>query len=400
MCKDAKTEEESKEGMQWKKLSEDTIRAEFRSVNKQLREVFSALEQLQREGDNYDAAENLLKSLCEKYVGPSGWIQSFVTENFSDFPNAAETAKDTDPKPDFYHILLPDERKLYDIVLQYMKDAVKLQPLLQQTYEILTHLLNSLADTFRVLLMVNNLNSSQIKFDNNEFKKIQSDFDGFSRQLSRSWEALEEYAKPSLQYYLSNKDKVSSKELKEQYEEKRKSEYRDILKEQRTFFDRLEYIGQNTYRLKDYHPLRMRALDNYSKKMIEMKKSPFESELKDYVLKLANPLYERLLKTTQYKKDDGTGIHSALTEAINAILVLSKESLAQFAKFKEAPEEAPFCLMRKISVSPVGAFGFNPKAGDPWTEGTHFEDTYNQGCAAISKQCKEYVVDHGKRIQV
>ena len=397
--KNVEPQDEQKQSMQWKKLDEETIRTQFRSLEKKIREVFPALEQLQKEGDNFSSTEELLKSICETGVGPSGWIQSFIAENISDFPNAAATAKDTDPMPDWYHILLPEERKTYDVVLKYMKDAVMLQPFFQTTTEILNHLLASLADTFRVLLMVNNLKSNELKFDNNEYKKIKSDFEGFARQLSRMWEALEEYAGSSLQYYNSNKDKASPQELKEQYQEKRKHEYRHILEEQRSFIDRVEYVGQNTYALKDPYPIRMRALDNYSKKLIEMKTSPFESELKDHVLKNADPLFDSLLKTVPYKMPAGSGMHSALTGMIDAILVLSKESLEQFKKFKEAPEEAPFCLMRAMTVPSNDTFGFNPKTGDPWSEGTHFEDAYNQGCKAISKQCREYVVDHGKRLQ-
>lgn len=394
MSNDAQANADSKGQMNWESLDPEEVRVKFKSERETFSPLGDELDTLAREGTNYDQTKTLLEKVRDQIMSPSGWISTFYNENVNFFPQAKAGAKDPTARPDWYFTLSPEKRKNYDKLSDYMVDAAILQPRMHQMSTILTQL--QLADTFRNLLIVRNLEGQQILFDDAAYQRINDDLLAFYDQMRMSYDALESQASQSRDYYAANRATLDDAAMKEDYLQKRKSDYSEVIKKTK-FYERLYYQGNGLYSLKQEYAAKMYVLDKYSKKLVELKEKDFEKNL-ETVLTSCRALTEVMEKNTRYYTWSGDYVNDGLRSLLISVTFYVHVSEEHFKKFREAPKEAPYCLMRKLDAlnSAPSNFGYSPKKDDPWNGGTAIEEAYKQACVAITLQCREFVNKKGK----
>ena len=118
--------EEKANSMSWEDIDKSSIRNGFAGVDNKLRELGSAMQTLAKEAKGFDNTKGLVESLRDKDLTSSGWLSSFIAENSSSFPNAGGDESKRAARPDWYFLKTPEVRKQYDLIFDYMDDAVKL----------------------------------------------------------------------------------------------------------------------------------------------------------------------------------------------------------------------------------------------------------------------------------
>ena len=394
MSNDAQANADSQGQMNWESLDPEEVRVKFNSDRKEYSALADELDKLAKEGTNYDQTKTLLEKLRDQILSPSGWISTFYNENVNFFPQAKAGTKDRTARPDWYFTLSPEKRKNYDKLSDYMVDAAILQPRMHQLATILTQL--QLADTFRNLLIVRNLEGQQILFDDAAYQRINDDLLAFYDQMRMSYDALESQASQSRDYYAANRGTMDDAALKEGYLQKRKSDYSEVIKKKR-FYERLNYQGNGLYSLKQDYAAKMYVLDKYSQKLVELKEKDFEKNL-ETVLNSCRALTEVMEKNTKFSSWGGDYINDGIRELLISVTFYAHVSDEHFKKFRQAPKEAPYCLMRKLDAlaSAPSEFGYSPKKDDPWNGGTAIEEAYKQACVAVTLQCRDFVNNKGK----
>lgn len=394
MSNEALANEQGQEKMNWEDIDASVVRTKIWNEKKKLTALSDELKKLEKDAGNFDNTKTALENIRDQVLGSTGWLMSFYNENIGSFPQAKADAKNPDSRPDWYITYTPDKRKQYDEINSYMVDIGLLQPFMKSMAEVLTQF--PLAETYRVLLIARNLNSPPINFTDNAYKKINDDFTAFCNQMTQDWDELEKYAEKSRQYHAENDGKIDPNALKDGYLSARKSDYSAIIKK-RAFYDRLYYQGNGLYSLNQDVATVMRGLDQYSAALVKLKSENFETTM-DTVINSSKSLIEALQKNTVFKSEHGSIVQSGLLTLVVTVCFFAETSLEEFQKFLQAPNEAPYCMMRQVDAlkSPPTNFGFSPKTDDPWNGGTALQEAYKQACVAITLQCREFVNKRGK----
>ena len=123
----------------------------------------------------------------------------------------------------------------------------------------------------------------------------------------------------------------------------------------------------------------------------------FEKNLES-VLNSCKAMTEVMQKSTKFHTWSGDYVSEGLYALLISVNFYARVSDDHFKKFRQAPKEAPYCLMRKLDAlnSAPSDFGYSPKKDDPWNGGTAIEEAYKQACVAVTLQCREFVNKKGK----
>ena len=382
--------EEKTNSMLWEDLDPDAVRKEFGKVHKNLSTLAAEIKTLAEETTNFDQAKKALEQVRDRDLSASGWIATFIAENTSAFPGLNGDGSKRASKPDWYHILLPDKRKKYDEMLDFMDDAVKIKVYFKPFTDILRTL--PLKDTFRVFAIMKHMKTKG--WNETEYQLINKDIESVCALLKLSWGEMNSKAVLSERYYKENISRMDSPKTKEGYIKQRQEDYLELIKKYE-IYKSLRYKGNGRYYIYGERLASMRTLDVYMGKLVLMK--DLDDRLKTLVA-AADKLMDALMKNVVLHTGAGQSLRTKLLEAITTLRFFVNSSLENFTKFKKGSEEAPYCFMKcpKAADSAQGWFGFSPKWSDSWSNGTGYMEIYRKALYGVMLQSHDFAYVHGR----
>lgn len=386
----AQAGEDKSNSMLWEDLDGDKVRAEFKKMAAHLAAFGSEMEKLAKDRNNYDNTEEAMKTLRDKDFTASGWIQSFINENTSSFPGLNGDGTKKASKPDWYFILLPEKKKKYDDILNYMDDAVKLKTFFKPFQTILMKI--PLKDTFRVFAIVKNMTSKG--WTAGEYKLINKDVESVCNLLKLSWGEMNSAASLSERFYQEHVSQMDSPKMKEGYIKQRQEDYNNIFKRY-DFYKSCNYRGNGKYGILADRLVSMKTMDAYMGKLVMIK--DLDDRLKTLLASVEN-LENSLKSNIVLHTGAGQDLHRALLNLIVVVHFNLSCGLEEFTKFKNGSDEAPYCYMTcpEAASKATGHFGFEPKWGNSWDSGTGYYDIYRKALFAITAQAHDFAYVHGK----
>lgn len=382
--------EEKTNSRLWEDIDAETVRKEFGKVAQSLSTMAAEMEKLVNDATNYDKTKEALERVRDKELSSSGWIASFIAENTSSFPGLNGDGSKRASKPDWYHMLLPDKRKKYDDILDYMDDAVKLKAFFKPYADILRTL--PLKDTFRVFKIVKNMNTKG--WNETEYELINKDIESVCALLKLSWGEMNSKAVLSERFYQENISKMDSPKTKEGYIKQRQEDYLELIKKYE-IYKSLRYKGNGRYYLYGERLASMKTLDTYMGKLVMSK--DLDARLKTLLASVEN-LQNSIMKNIVLHTGAGKSLHQSLLNSLVVFRFHVTCSLEHFTKFKEGASEAPYCFMKcpKAADSAQGWFGFSPKWSDSWSNGTGYMEIYRKALYGVMLQSHDFAYEHGK----
>ncbi len=382
--------EEQTDSMRWEDLDPGAVRKEFARVGADLSALAAEMETLVKDATNFDKTKEALEKVRDKDFSPSGWINSFVAENTTAFPGLNGDGSQKAAKPDWYYMLLPDKRKRYDEILDYMDDAIKLKAFFKPFAAILRDI--PMKDTFRVFAIVKNMRTKG--WNETEYQLINKDVESLCELLKLSWGEMNSKAVLSERYYQENVSQMDSPKAKEGYIKKRQEDYLELFKNYE-IYKSFRYKGNGRYYIFGERAASMKVLDTYMGKLVMSK--DLDARLKTLLANMDN-LQNAITKNIVLHTGAGTALHARLFDSIVAVRYHISCSLEEFTKFKEGSNEAPYCFMQcpKATEAAKGWFGFEPQWGDSWSSGTSYFDIYRKALYAVMTQSHDFAYLHGR----
>lgn len=376
--------------MLWEDIDAEKVRAEFKSMIKDLGDLREELEALAKEAKNFDKTKELIEKIRDKDFSSSGWIASFAAENANAFPSIKGDTAQRAARPDWYFMKPPEVRKKYDDILDYMDDATKLKEFFAPYAQLLTRL--PLADTFRIFCIIRNMKSKG--WNEGEYKLINQDIESVCSLLTRGWADMNAEAKLSERFYQEHIAEMESPKVKEGYIKQRQEDYLAILKKY-AIYSSLRYKGNGKYYLYGERMASAKTLDKYMAKIVGSK--DLGDRLKA-LLASSETLQNSLMSNIVLHSGAGRSLHQAMIDLMIVIRYFMTCSLEEFTKFREGSDEAPYCYMKcpEAAGKSRGYFGFEPKWDDSWSTGTEYYEIYRKTLFAVSAHCHDFVYVHGK----
>jgi hypothetical protein len=382
--------EEKSNSKLWEDVDLETLRKEFSSMRDDLSSLGAEMEKLAKEAKNYEKTKEMLELVRDKDFSSSGWISSFIAENTTYFPSLNGNGSNKANMPDWYYALLPDKKKRYDDVLNYMDDAVKISGFFRPFADVLREL--PLADTFRIFKIIKNM--KERGWNEAEYKNINDDIEATCNLLKQSWGELDRKAPLSEKFYRENESKMDSPKMKEGYIKARQEDYANIVKTY-VISSSILYKGNGKYSCLGERAASMKVLDKYMGRIVSHKDIGDKlTALSTKLETLANSLMSNIVLNT----GSGKTLHQGLVNLVVVVRFFVTCSLEEFKKFREGSDEAPYCYMKCPEKTNLagGWFGFNPNWGDSWSKGTDYLNIYRSILACVYYQGKDFAYLWGK----
>ena len=382
--------EEKTNSKLWEDIDSEKVRGEFKKMSNDLSAFGAEMEKLAKDKNNFDKTKESLETLRDKDFSASGWIQSFINENTSAFPGLNGDGSKKASKPDWYYVLLPDKRKKYDDILDYMDDAVKLKKFFKPFSDILTRI--PLKDTFRVFAIIKNMKTKG--WSTGEYQPINKDIESILDLIKLSWSEMNNAATLSERFYKEHVSQMDSPKMKEGYIKQRQEDYNNIFKKY-AFYKSCNYRGNGKYGVLAERIACMKTLDTYMGLLVKNK--DLDDRLKT-LLASVEDLASSLMSNIVLHTGAGQDLHRAMVNLIVVIRFYLTCGLEEFTKFKTGSDEAPYCYMKcpKAAEQAAGYFGFAPAWGDSWDKGTGYYEIYRKILFAIMEQSRDFTYVHGR----
>ena len=381
--------EEKANSMLWEDLDTGAVRKEFSKVCDDLDALGNEIEKLAKESTNVEQTQEYMDKVRDVDLGSSGFISSFIRENTTSFPSINGPKRGN--LPDWYYMLLPDKRKKYDDILNFLDDAVKLSAFFKPFAGVLKDI--PLKNAFRLFPIVRNM--LRKKYDQSEYERINKDIKGVNEVLTLGWNVFSNKTGASEKFYQDNIAQMDSPKMKERYIKLRMEEYNAVY----SAYDIskiIKFQGYGNFNCDGWIAKEMNTLDAYMGKVIQNKDigGRLTAIISD-MDKLADSLMANIVLSTS----SGRELHQTMKNAVIKIRFFLIRSLEEFNKFQEgSTSEAPYCYMTcpEEAGKSQGWFGFSPAWSDSWSGGTKYLNMYKQALYAIKIQCKEYTYTHGR----
>ena len=378
--------------MSWEDIDKSSIRNGFAGVDNKLRELGSAMQTLAKEAKGFDNTKGLVESLRDKDLTSSGWLSSFIAENSSSFPNAGGDESKRAARPDWYFLKTPEVRKQYDLIFEYMDDAVKLTAFFKPLVDILTRI--PLKEVFRVLRVVSNMKSKG--YGAEWYDTIDKIIASVNEVLGMGWNVFESKADAAERYYNENKQQIESPKVKEQYFKLRMDAYAKVVMERPAGKFLNYYDGVGRFKVHTEWVANMRVQDKYMQVIIGV--THWSDQIKSLLTACQN-LLDSLMTSILLSTGAGRDLHQALKNAVVVIQFFLTCCDEELGKFKSGSKEGPYCFINvpPAAANATGHFGFSPSWGDSYSHGgTEYEDIPRKMLYAIMTQCREFAYVHGK----
>ncbi|MBQ6036360.1 MAG: hypothetical protein IJL43_03525 [Lachnospiraceae bacterium] len=382
--------EEKTDSKLWENIDAATVNKEFLKLGDSLTGLAAELEKLAKDASNFDKAKETLEKVRDKDLSSSGWLSSFISENTSAFPGLNGNGSKKASRPDWYYMLMPDKKKKYDDILDFMDDAIKIQSFFRPFVKVLSGI--PLKDTFRIFAIIRNMKSRG--WTEGEYQLINKDIESVNELLKQGFGTLNSKAVLSERYYQAHISQMDSPKIKEGYLKQRQEDYLNIIK-QYEIYKSLRYKGNGRYYIYGDRAASAKTLDAYMGKIVMGKDL---GDRLNTVLANADNLQKSLMANIVLHTSAGQALHRDLLKSLVTIqyhLICSNE---EFTKFRKGDSEAPYCYMKcpKAAEQAAGYFGFAPAWGDSWDKGTGYYEIYRKILFAIMEQSRDFTYVHGR----
>ncbi|MBO4848664.1 MAG: hypothetical protein J5586_05880 [Clostridia bacterium] len=382
--------EEKNKSKLWEDIDAGAVAKAFSDMRDDLDTLRKEMLKLEQDKTNYDKTKAALTTVRDGDFSQSGWISSFIAENTTAFPGLNGDGSKKASRPDWYHALLPDKRKKYDEILDFMDDAVKLSAFFKPFAEILTKL--PLDNTFRVFAIIKNMATRG--WSTEEYQKINKDIETTCTLLNYSWADLDGKAPEAERYYQQNISRMDSPKAKEGYFKLRQDAYAKVV-DGLYIGKSMNYRGNGRFGVLADRIGSMRVMDAYMGKLVMHK--DLGGRLAPLV-SAADELKNSMMGKVKVCTGPGRSLYQGMLDLIVAVWFFMNRALEEFNKFKEGSSEAPYCYMKcpEEASKAKGWFGFEPAWGDSWSKGTGYYEIYRKALYAITAQCHDFAYVHGR----
>jgi len=369
----------------WEFLDEGSIKKELDALISRLGETAVYLDKFAHTNE-YEKMSQLFKDCWVKELGPEGWIGSYLLINADSFDKPASGGS----KPDSYNGLSLEDKKAFDMCLNYYREFKSLQGTFEKIRKIM--MVFPLSRGFKLIRFT--LNFMDAGYDESVYKEADDNLNRVCEILNKSWDYWERCAIRANDFYKANSGKLGKSDLNRGYREARIRDFQqevEILMKEKTFVPytngtfSVELNHLMEYMIIDEYTIKIASLPNVSDDMDNASQGCKE------VLNELNKIYEGI------KTDHGLKLVDALRKLVHAIDEFAVLSSTVFKRFKDRDDEAPFCFVKKpSSFSKMnGKYGFVAPGGDPWHDGTQFRTVFERAAKALSDLCQDFVYNHG-----
>ena len=373
------------EAMQWENLDEAGIKSEVEALAGRLNAAAKLLDEMVYRND-YDKTSDALYDIWMYDLGPSGWVQMFLTAN----KNALSPYVAKPGRPSWYNAATPDEQRAFDVALGYYKDCTLMVKATNALRDVM--MLYPLTTAFKYMRLTVNLDEAGLGEE--WFQNVNDDVRETCGLINKSWTAMEKLALRANTYYKNQDLSMSMSETIKEYRMARRGDYKTMF-EAVKLDKRFYWYNNGTITAKPVVLAYMRIIDEYTAQIAGL--GNIEEDLnksKERILKVSDAEHPCYAKCTM-------GASITLMDAINTLKQrywqFNEAAINVYTCYKERSWDQPYLFMRQIpSYDEIkGTYGLTKPSGDPLKDGTKYYDLYQAMAKALTAHCLEFTTKHG-----
>ena len=367
-------------GASWENLDEKQIERQLSSLTASLNKLAEQIKRFVFDND-YTKTSELYDDCWIGDLSGDGWLLGFLNlnrESFADYLGGS--------KPDWYGAASAEERKTYDLCLQYYRELSLLKPSVDQLRSVMMRL--PLLDGFRCVRFT--LNFIDAGLDREYYDHINKDIEFVNSLIHWPWDRLDANARTAKQYYRDNCQRLGRAELEKGYRQARVRDYQNLVQ---TLYSGGSFRphSDGVYSLDLNCVVLMEIIDDYTDKLSSLK--DIEDEMKQAVEKCNGVLNGLNEVYGSLKNASVLSLVGGLRALTREIMEFADLAGTAYRKFKNKDDDDPYCYVKPLPVNSSldGKYGLSAVSGDAMSNGTRFAQLYGKALDALNAHCHDFV---------